>query len=42
MEVVIVMRTPYSSASLRGLPMMMMIVVAMMGGGNYSKLMERE
>ena len=31
MEVGIVMRTPYSSASLRGLPMMMMlIVVAMM------------
>ena len=32
MEVVIVIRTPYSSASLRGLPMMMMIVVAMMVG----------
>ena len=27
---VIVIRTPYSSASLRGLPMMKMIVVAMM------------
>ena len=42
MDVVIVIKTPYSSASLRGLPMMMIVVVMMMVGIIIVKVLQRK